>query len=66
MDLRIILVGGVIWEVCGDILYEEKFIYKYLYFYLLFFLVFLFIVVIVILYVRIGLKMFKMLCLKEK
>lgn len=66
VDLRTMSVGGVIREVCGDTLYEEKLIYKYSYLHSLFFLAFLLIVVITILYVRIGLKTFKMMCPKEK
>lgn len=66
VDLRTISVAGVIREVCGDTLYEEKLIYKYSYLHSLFFLAFAIIVVITILYVRIGLKTFKMLCPPEK
>lgn len=61
VDLRTISVAGVIREVCGDTLYEEKLIYKYSYLHFLFFLAFVIIAVIMVLYVRIGLKTFQML-----
>lgn len=60
VDLREIKVTGVNGLVCGDTLKKYKHIYKYIYFHTLLSLACINIITITILYVRIGLKTYKM------
>lgn len=60
VDLREIKVTGVNGSVCGDTLKKSKHIYKFIYFHTLLSLACINIIIITILYVRIGLKTYKM------